>query len=145
MLICWRWSSWWFQPIRKICWSNWITSPRFGVGIKNLGNHHLVILHHLQCFLHKPNIVDSMLFQPKKQKTWRMITPPKSKKNLKIDDWKTSWCCGIAYLGVSKANGIPKSSILIGFSIIFTIHFGGVLPLFLVQHPFVGAPICKLP
>ena len=27
----------------------------------------------------------------------------------------------------------PKSSILIGFSIIFTIHFG--VPLFLVQHP----------
>ena len=30
----------------------------------------------------------------------------------------------------------PKSSILIGFSIIFTIHFGGKVPLyFLVQHP----------
>ena len=29
------------------------------------------------------------------------------------------------YLGVSKNNGTPKSSILIGFSIIFTIHFGG--------------------
>ena len=28
-------------------------------------------------------------------------------------------------LGVSKNNGTPKSSILIGFSIIFTIHFGG--------------------
>ena len=27
--------------------------------------------------------------------------------------------------GVSKNNGTPKSSILIGFSIIFTIHFGG--------------------
>ena len=31
--------------------------------------------------------------------------------------------------------GTPKSSILIGFSIIFTIHFRGVFPLFLVQHP----------
>ena len=30
----------------------------------------------------------------------------------------------------------PKSSILIEFSIIFTIHFGGKLPLFLVQHPY---------
>ena len=31
------------------------------------------------------------------------------------------------YLGVSKNNGIPKSSILVGFSIIFTIHFGVAL------------------
>ena len=29
----------------------------------------------------------------------------------------------------------PKSSILTGFSIIFTIHFGVAFPLFLVQHP----------
>ena len=28
-------------------------------------------------------------------------------------------------MGVSKNRGTPKSSILIGFSIIFTIHFGG--------------------
>ncbi len=34
-------------------------------------------------------------------------------------------------MGVSKNNGTPKSSILIGFSIIFTIHFGGKIPLFL--------------
>ena len=27
-------------------------------------------------------------------------------------------------MGVSKNSGTPKSSILIGFSIIFTIHFG---------------------
>ena len=36
---------------------------------------------------------------------------------------------GVQKTGVSKNNGIPKSSILIGFSIIFTIHFG--VPLFL--------------
>ena len=30
----------------------------------------------------------------------------------------------------------PKSSILIGFSSIFTIHFGGKILLFLVQHPY---------
>ena len=36
--------------------------------------------------------------------------------------------------GVSKnRGGPPKSSNLIGFSIIFTIHFG--VPIFLVQHP----------
>ena len=34
------------------------------------------------------------------------------------------------YMGVSKNNGTPKSSILIGFSIIFTIHFGGNTPYF---------------
>ena len=41
-------------------------------------------------------------------------------------------------MGASKNNGTPKSSILIGFSIIFTIHFGGKIPLFLVQHPYVS-------
>ena len=29
------------------------------------------------------------------------------------------------YMGVSKNNGTPKSSMFIGFSIIFTIHLGG--------------------
>ena len=38
-------------------------------------------------------------------------------------------------MGVSKNRGTPKSSILIGFSIIFTMHFGGFPP-FLVQHPY---------
>ena len=33
-------------------------------------------------------------------------------------------------MGVSKNNGTPKSSILIGLSIIFTIHFGGFPPIF---------------
>ena len=35
-------TSWWFQPIWKICSSNWIISLRLGVKIKNIGNHHLV-------------------------------------------------------------------------------------------------------
>ena len=34
------------------------------------------------------------------------------------------------FLGVSKNNGTPKSSNLIGFSIILTIHFGGFPPIF---------------
>ncbi len=33
-------------------------------------------------------------------------------------------------MGVSKNNGTPKSSILIGFSLIFTIHFGCFPPCF---------------
>ncbi len=31
----------------------------------------------------------------------------------------------------------PKSSMLIRFSIIFTIHFRGKIPLFLVKHPYI--------
>ena len=37
------------------------------------------------------------------------------------------------YMGVSKNRGTPKSSILIGFSIIFTIHFGFFSPYFWVD------------
>ena len=33
--------SWWFQPLWKIGSSNWESSPRFGVKIKNIWNHHL--------------------------------------------------------------------------------------------------------
>ena len=36
-------------------------------------------------------------------------------------------------MGVSKNNGTPKSSILTGFSIIFTIHFGGKTPYFWID------------
>ena len=34
-------TSWWFPPIWKICSSNWKSSPRFGVKIKHIWNHHL--------------------------------------------------------------------------------------------------------
>ena len=37
---------------------------------------------------------------------------------------------------MSQNRGTPKSSILIEVFIIFTIHFGGKIPLFLVQHPY---------
>ena len=43
--------------------------------------------------------------------------------------------CSAKHLGVSENSGTPKSSILIGFSIIFTIHFG-------VSLFFVETPIC---
>ena len=42
------------------------------------------------------------------------------------------------YLGVSKNNGTPKSSMLIGCSIIFTIHFGVFLPIFGLTPIFRG-------
>ena len=52
-------------------------------------------------------------------------------------DIETLWFKKI--LDVSKSRGGPlKSSLLIGFSIIFTIHFGGENPQFLVQHPYLG-------
>ncbi len=37
-------------------------------------------------------------------------------------------------MGVSKNRATAKSSILIGFSIIFTIHFGGLPPIFWNTH-----------
>ena len=40
------------------------------------------------------------------------------------------------YVDVSENNGTPKSSILIGFSIVFTIHFWGFPPI------FGSTPIC---
>ena len=33
-------TSWWFQPLWKICSSNWVHLPQIGVNIKNLWNHH---------------------------------------------------------------------------------------------------------
>ena len=38
-------------------------------------------------------------------------------------------------MDVSENKGTPKSSTLIGFSIIFTIHFGGPTPIF-ATHPY---------
>ena len=59
--------------------------------------------------------------------------------------WHRSVCISNTKLtqqvGVSKNNGIPKSSILIGFSIIFTIHFG--VPLFLETPKCITIDPCK--
>ena len=43
-----------------------------------------------------------------------------------------------SYMDVSENSGFSPKIIhgLIGFSMIFTIHFGGFNPLFLVQHPY---------
>ena len=46
-------------------------------------------------------------------------------------------------MGVSENGGTPKSSILIGFSIIFTIHFGGFPPIF-GSTPFINGPLVKV-
>ena len=47
-------------------------------------------------------------------------------------------------MGVSKNSGTPKSSILIGFSIMFTIHFGGFPPIFGNTHISVFFSTCFL-
>ena len=41
------------------------------------------------------------------------------------------------YMGVSKNRSTTKLSILIGFSIMFTIHFGGKTPIFGNIHIFI--------
>ena len=40
------------------------------------------------------------------------------------------------HMGVSKNRGTSKSSILISFPIVFTIHFGGVPHIF-CKHPYI--------
>ena len=47
------------------------------------------------------------------------------------------------YMGVSKHNGTPKSSILIGVSTIFTIHFG--VPLFLETREYTAKWMTLVP
>ena len=55
------------------------------------------------------------------------VSFPETKSlHMKTDGWKTSFLWG-RYMGGSKNRGTPKSSILIGFSII--------------NHPFWGTPI----
>ena len=51
------------------------------------------------------------------------------------------------YMGVSKNRGVSPQIIhlFIGFSIIFPIHFGGKIPLFLVQHPYTTHIHHRLP
>ena len=46
-------------------------------------------------------------------------------------------------MDVSENSGTPKSSILIGFSIIFTIHSGGNTPIFGNTHMFLNDLIQK--
>ena len=57
-----------------------------------------------------------------------------SKSSKRWSTWTTLKALLEVHLGVSKNNGTPKSSILIGFSIIKTIHFG--YPYFW-KHPFL--------
>ena len=58
--------------------------------------------------------------------TQKQLHPPTKGPELK--------CCCYWPIGVSKNRATPKSSILIRFSIIFTIHFGGFPPIFGNTH-----------
>ena len=57
---CWHLSSWWLnQPHLKTYGSKWEASPSFGVNIKNLWNHHLVVVRCQKLifwYLHWPNL-----------------------------------------------------------------------------------------
>ena len=60
-------------------------------------------------------------------------------------DWHPGQGDNPIYMGVSKnRGGPPKSSILIGFSII-NHPFWGVLPLFLGQHPYNSCQLIGIP
>ena len=59
--------------------------------------------------------------------------------NLVDSTTKTPWVAFQSFflhMGVSKNSGTPKSWILIGFSIIFTIHFGGFPQFFGNTHMY---------
>ena len=70
--------------------------------------------------------------------TWRLVEAPQAAASV-FPRWFKPWPTFIPklevtrnhlenHLGVSKNRGTSKSSILTGFSIIFTIHFGGFSP-----------------
>ena len=67
---------------------------------------------------------------PERNLTLR-VSAMSTKKAEKTSGWNRE---KITHLDVSENSGTPKSSILIGFSIIFTIHFGGFPPIFGNTH-----------
>ncbi len=80
------------------------------------------------------------------QKMMKLELP--SGKRSHSDCWKIyHFSIGNTWVFPKIGGKPPKSSILIGFSLIFTIHFG--VPLFLVQHPHrrntPGPPIFQQP
>ena len=76
---------------------------------------------------------------------WRADKLPRNvewtKEKRRISE-KGSFCYDAFDMGVSNNNGTPKSSILVGFSIIFTIHIGG-LPLCLETPIYFLGMCCR--
>ena len=72
--------------------------------------------------------IDDILLESKNPKAsghWTVVFLPPNKR------WKEIWVLNQKY---GQTHQIIH--LFIGFSIIFTIHFGGQIPLFLVQHPY---------
>ena len=87
---------------------------------------------HISCFQKLPPLLQSCsLMQSQARRAQALSGLPSPVFQLHSESQR--------HKGVSKNKGTPKSSILIGFSIIFTIQFGG-LPLFLetpiTRHKF---------
>ena len=64
------------------------------------------------------------------------VNKPNIAMKLEPSDKDEDGIMSLPYMDVSENSGTPKSSILIGFSIIFTIHFG--------VPPFSETPIWKI-
>ena len=89
----------------------------------------------------------AMIYHRQKWKLWQKAFQPVGYQGKEISrhqlhratpSGKALWTCGL-HLGVNPKIRVLTPEIipsLIGFSIIFTIHFGGQIPLVLVQHPF---------
>ena len=69
-------TSWWLnQPIWKICSSNWKSSPKFGVKIKHIWNHHLEnVLWELGTLKNQQNLnsLVKSITSPSEVPTWRI-------------------------------------------------------------------------
>ena len=62
-------AGWWFQPIWKICSSNWKSSPNRGENKKNIWNHHLDRENVAILSSHGPNLSQISPLKPI-QETW---------------------------------------------------------------------------
>ena len=69
----------------------------------------------------------------------RLCSTSRKKMQLLVDCNLPSW--ELTYGCFRKNSGTLKSSILIGFSIIFTIHFGGFPPIFGNTHISLSKPL----
>ena len=71
-----RKTSWWFQPLWKICSSKWESSPIFGVNIRNIWNHHPEELEppkRLFCCLFRDMLVPDVQIQEDSAHFWVSI------------------------------------------------------------------------
>ena len=122
----WGYHYFWKHPYRAY-WNNPFTKYRLYTSLT---------------YLHWPEEYIGMNQSPPQQ-TNRALPPPNWRHWYAINKNSRFLCLSHPQnTDVSKNRGTPKSSILIGFSIIFTIHFGGKITLFLetsICRPKYGA------